>query len=61
MLKPWHGKIAALSLLHLIRDNMGERQSSSTTSSRGVEEEVCVAHGCEKWGGGEAELKGRYT
>lgn len=25
MSKPWHGEIAALSRLHLIRDNMGER------------------------------------
>lgn len=28
MSKPWHGEIAALSLLYLIRDNMGERRGS---------------------------------
>lgn len=36
MSKPWHDEIAALSLLHLIRDNMGERRGSS----RRVEVEV---------------------
>lgn len=32
MSKPWHGKIAALSRLYLIRDNMGERQGSGSSS-----------------------------
>lgn len=40
MSKPWHGKIAALSLLYLIRDNMGESQGSSGGGGGGgVEEE----------------------
>lgn len=43
MSKPWHDEIAALSLLYLIRDNMGERQGSSS-SRRRIEVEV--------WGGG---------
>lgn len=44
MSKPWHDEIAALSLLYLIRDNMGERQGSG---SRRIEVEV--------WGGGVME------
>lgn len=56
MSKPWHDEIAALSLLYLIRDNMGERQGSS---GRREEVEVEVERGdgeVEK----EAEREERY-
>lgn len=39
MSKPWHDEIAALSLLYLIRDNMGERQGSSGRRVEVEEEE----------------------
>lgn len=35
MSKPWHGKIVALSLFYLIRDNMGERQGSGSSTVEG--------------------------
>ena len=50
MSKPWHGKIAALSLFYLIRDNMGERQGSSSRGEEG---------GLWRSGGGEVGRKAR--
>lgn len=58
MSNPWHGEIAALSPLYLIRDNMGERRGSG---GRGVEVEVEGGGGVmERYRGKKGGREERY-